>query len=307
MAGGCSKLSRQILRITGCSRSRPLIPYSGFGNKTTCLQTREELGSPRRIGWRRRACSIPPTTWMRRRPRSAPRIGLGTRCISPQTCDEDGPRLMTHVATDIGPVPDREALPAIHAAASPARLAPGAASCRCGICCCRIAGCQPNGVWRRSGGPHRQGSSRASPRADGLCAPRLLFGLGPRTSELPARPDQQQLDAHSHTRSRRHQNQVRPHHLWSLSSAGAVHAVEATHLDRTTARSLRSARSRPSARTDRGICSALRSASRDRRHPRGGAFVAWAYAARALLESRARIFSTWQQRRPSTCVASMTG
>ena len=33
-----------------------------------------------------------------------------------ETCDEDGPRLITHVATDIGPVPDREALPVIHTA-----------------------------------------------------------------------------------------------------------------------------------------------------------------------------------------------
>lgn len=33
-----------------------------------------------------------------------------------ETCDEDGPHLITHVATDIGPVPDREALPDFHTA-----------------------------------------------------------------------------------------------------------------------------------------------------------------------------------------------
>jgi len=51
-------------------------------------------------------------------------IGLATKCISPQTCDEDMPRLITQVATDIGPVPDREALPVIHAALQHQELLP---------------------------------------------------------------------------------------------------------------------------------------------------------------------------------------
>ena len=33
-----------------------------------------------------------------------------------ETCDEELPRLITHVTTDIGPIADREALPAIHEA-----------------------------------------------------------------------------------------------------------------------------------------------------------------------------------------------
>ncbi len=41
-----------------------------------------------------------------------------------EICDEDGPRLITHVATDIGPIPDREALPAIHAALDRQNLLP---------------------------------------------------------------------------------------------------------------------------------------------------------------------------------------
>jgi len=41
---------------------------------------------------------------------------IGYKVHFTETCDEDRPRLITHVATDIGPVPDREALPAIHAA-----------------------------------------------------------------------------------------------------------------------------------------------------------------------------------------------
>lgn len=41
-----------------------------------------------------------------------------------ETCDEDMPRLITNVATDIGPIPDREALPAIHAALQEQELLP---------------------------------------------------------------------------------------------------------------------------------------------------------------------------------------
>lgn len=40
---------------------------------------------------------------------------IGYKVHFTETCDEDLPRLITHVATDIGPIPDREALPAIHA------------------------------------------------------------------------------------------------------------------------------------------------------------------------------------------------
>lgn len=41
---------------------------------------------------------------------------IGYKVHFNETCDEDGPHLITHVATDIGPIPDREALPAIHTA-----------------------------------------------------------------------------------------------------------------------------------------------------------------------------------------------
>jgi hypothetical protein len=41
-----------------------------------------------------------------------------------ETCDEDGPDLITQVTTDIGPKPDREALPAIHMALDQKELLP---------------------------------------------------------------------------------------------------------------------------------------------------------------------------------------
>ena len=49
---------------------------------------------------------------------------IGYKVHFTETCDEDGPRLITHVATDIGPIPEREALPAIHAALDQHNLLP---------------------------------------------------------------------------------------------------------------------------------------------------------------------------------------
>jgi hypothetical protein len=49
---------------------------------------------------------------------------IGYKVHFTETCDEDAPRLITHVATDIGPIPDRAALPAIHAALDQQDLLP---------------------------------------------------------------------------------------------------------------------------------------------------------------------------------------
>src|SRR6266487_3552150 len=43
-------------------------------------------------------------------------VWIGYKVHFTETCDEELPRLITHVTTDIGPMPDREALPEIHAA-----------------------------------------------------------------------------------------------------------------------------------------------------------------------------------------------
>ena len=49
---------------------------------------------------------------------------IGYKVHFTETCDDNLPRLITHVATDIGPIPDREALPAIHAALQQQQLLP---------------------------------------------------------------------------------------------------------------------------------------------------------------------------------------
>ncbi len=49
---------------------------------------------------------------------------IGYKVHFTETCDEDGPHLITHVATDIGPIPDREALPTIHEALDQQELLP---------------------------------------------------------------------------------------------------------------------------------------------------------------------------------------
>ena len=65
---------------------------------------------------------------------------------------------------------------------------------------------------------------------------------------LPSRPQQQQLDANQNTRPRSDPAlSSRTRHVEPGKSRSQWYAVEATNIDRTTARSLRSTRSRPKA------------------------------------------------------------
>jgi len=61
---------------------------------------------------------------MRQRQRNDQPSGLDTKYISRQPVMKTCPRLITHVATDISPIPDREALPAIHVALQQQELLP---------------------------------------------------------------------------------------------------------------------------------------------------------------------------------------
>jgi transposase len=49
---------------------------------------------------------------------------IGYKVHFTESCDDDVPRLISHVATEIGPIPDREALPAIHVALQQQELLP---------------------------------------------------------------------------------------------------------------------------------------------------------------------------------------
>ncbi len=53
--------------------------------------------------------------WKRASVSSGQRLGRGTRFISPQTCEEDHPNLITNVAATAATVPDTELLNPIHA------------------------------------------------------------------------------------------------------------------------------------------------------------------------------------------------
>ncbi len=77
-----------------------------------------------RIGWRPQGCSFRPMTLTPRQPRNAQPIGSATRSILRKLASDLRPRLITHVVTDIGPIPDRDELPEIHAALQQRGLLP---------------------------------------------------------------------------------------------------------------------------------------------------------------------------------------
>jgi transposase len=56
--------------------------------------------------------------------RNARPSGLEIPVHFTETCDEDKPHLITHVVTDLGPIPDRDELPEIHAALQQQELLP---------------------------------------------------------------------------------------------------------------------------------------------------------------------------------------
>src|SRR5215472_8060776 len=77
-----------------------------------------------RTDWRRPDCSFLPMISMRKPLRSVPSIGSVTSAHFSETCEPDWPRLITQVTTTIGPIPDRHALPEIHATLDQRELLP---------------------------------------------------------------------------------------------------------------------------------------------------------------------------------------
>jgi hypothetical protein len=120
-----------------------LLSIPAVDTNTACLETRlfasrerRDAGFLMQIGSQQRSSSIPHTIWMRRQARNVQRIGLAIKCISPQTCDEDLPRLITQVTTTIAPTPARQALPEIHEVLDQREALPEQQRARC-----RIYGC----------------------------------------------------------------------------------------------------------------------------------------------------------------------
>ena len=109
---------------SGCFLFQRLIPYSGSGNKITCLQTREGLGFLMKIGSPQRNSTILLTTWMLSAGAKRSTHWIGYKVHFSETCDEDLPRLITQVTTTIAPIPDRHALPEAHAILEQRELLP---------------------------------------------------------------------------------------------------------------------------------------------------------------------------------------
>lgn len=114
MDGKCLRPFKRSPPRSGCSRSQRLIRYYGYGSKITYLPKKGERGSLTKIGWRRRDCSIRPTSLYASASTKRSVSWIGYKAHFTETCDEDLPRLITQVTTTIGPIPDRQALPEIH-------------------------------------------------------------------------------------------------------------------------------------------------------------------------------------------------
>ena len=157
---------------------------------------------------------------MRKPPKNGQRIGLDTKCISPQTCDEELPRLITHVATDIGPIPDREALPEIHAALQQQELLPEQHLVDAGYVDAESLVVSQTAYQVDLVGPTAQDHRWQAREQNGYALTDFSIDWEHEQARCP-----QGQKSHSWTPTRTRNQEVIPHqvwlrHLWSLSRAG---------------------------------------------------------------------------------------
>ncbi len=115
---------------------------------------------------------------------------IGYKVHFTETCDEDRPHLITHVITAIGPIPDRDELPAIHAALQHQALLPQQHLVDAGYVDAEALVASQTEYHVDLVGPTAQDHRGPGARAKGLCLTRFFHRLATRTSPLSARANQ---------------------------------------------------------------------------------------------------------------------
>ena len=111
---------------------------------------------------------------MRQRQRSAERYWIGYKAHFSESCEPDLPLLITQVSTTIGPTPDGQTLPDIHAVLDQRELLPEQHIVDAGYVDAELLVASQTQYQVDLVGPDFQGSSVASPRTDWLCLTRFL-------------------------------------------------------------------------------------------------------------------------------------
>ena len=220
MDGDCFQQSPPTLTASGCSRFRRLIPCSESANKTICRKSKQEPGELTRIGWRPQGYSFPPTTLMHKPQRNARLIGLEIAVHFTETCDEDRPHLITHVVTDIGPIPDRDELPEIHAALQRQELLPHHHLVDAGYVDAEALLASQTEYHVDLVGPTAQDHRWQAREQKGYALPDFFIDWEHKQARCPQGQISSSWTPKRHAESGSHQDQVWLCYLWSLRSRG---------------------------------------------------------------------------------------
>jgi transposase len=115
---------------------------------------------------------------------------IGYKVHFTETCDEDRPRLITHVLTNIGPIPDRDELPEIQAALKQQELLPQQHLVDAGYVDAEALLASQTAYHVDLVGPTAQDHRGPGARAEWLCFNRFFPRLGARASPLSTRANQ---------------------------------------------------------------------------------------------------------------------
>jgi transposase len=237
MGGGCSQPSPPTLTASGCSRSRQWMPMLRIwkqdywppeqGGSWMAEQDRLEAArlffSPYDLD--ASAAKKRSTYW------------IGYTVHFTETCDEGRPHLITHVVTNIGPIPDRDELPAIHAALQHQALLPHHHLVDAGYVDAEALVTSQTEYHVDLVGPTAQDHRGPAREQTGYALSDFVIDWEHEQARCPQGQISSSWTPKRHAESGSDQDQVWLCYLWSLSRAHALHPIQAADPDCAQARS----------------------------------------------------------------------
>jgi len=145
---------------------------------------------------------------------------IGYKVHFTETCDEDRPHLITHVVTDIGPIPDRDELPEIHAALQRQELLPHHHLVDAGYVDAEALLASQTEYHVDLVGPTAQDHRWQAREQKGYALPDFFIDWEHKQARCPQGQISSSWTPKRHAESGSHQDQVWLCYLWSLRSRG---------------------------------------------------------------------------------------
>ena len=175
---------------------------------------------------------------------------IGYKAHFSESCEPDLPRLITQVTTTIGPIPDRHALPEIHATLDQRELLPEHHLVDAGYVDAESLVTSQAAYQIDLVGPTAKDYRWQAREQSGYALSDFSIDWERKQARCPQGQISSSWTPERHAQSGDHQNQVWLCHLWRLSRALEMHQGPATKPLRAATRSVFCIRCRPSTRKD---------------------------------------------------------